>query len=91
MKYNLYGVDSANKVCYGENVGIIQRKDKELVMYQKLFNDTLSKLRLVLVATGNQDLMKAVAKIMFDVSDRLRENKILDKEHTQCNTKQTQK
>lgn len=50
-------------------------------MYQKLFNDTLSKLRLVLVATGNQDLMKAVAKVMFDFSDDLKNNNlILDEE-----------
>lgn len=51
-------------------------------MYQKLFNETLSRLRLVLVATGNQDLMKAVAKIMFDFSDNLMENNLLkDKEN----------
>ena len=57
-------------------------KDREQKMYQKLFNDTLSKLRLVLVATGNQDLMKAVAKIMFDFSDNLMDNNLLtDKEN----------
>ena len=50
-------------------------------MYQKLFNETLTRLRLVLVATGNQDLMKAVAKIMFDFSDSLLEcNLIKDEE-----------
>lgn len=55
--------------------------DKELGMYQKIFNETLSRLRLVLIATGNQDLMKASAKIMFDFSDALKENNLLkDKE-----------
>lgn len=50
-------------------------------MYQKLFNETLNKLRLVLVATGNQDLMKAVVKVMFDFSDNLKDfNLIKDKE-----------
>lgn len=52
-------------------------------MYQKLFNDTLSKLRLVLVATGNQDLMKAVAKVMFDFSDDLRDNNLITDEEKQ--------
>lgn len=56
------------------------RKDKEQ-MYQSIFNETLSKLRLVVSATGNEHLMKAIAKIMFDFSDRLKENKLLtDKE-----------
>ncbi|MBO7712658.1 MAG: hypothetical protein J6S85_03760 [Methanobrevibacter sp.] len=65
------------------------RKDKE--MYQNLFNETLSKLRLVLVATGNQDLMKAVAKVMFDFSDSLKENNLIkDKELKQCNTETSQ-
>lgn len=51
-------------------------------MYQTIFNETLSKLRLVLVATGNQDLMKAVAKVMFDFSDELKKNDLIkDKEH----------
>lgn len=50
-------------------------------MYQTIFNETLSKLRLVLVATGNQDLMKAVAKVMFDFSDELKKNDLIkDKE-----------
>lgn len=52
-------------------------------MYQKLFNDTLSKLRLVLVATGNQDLMKAVAKVMFDFSDDLKDNNLIIDEEKQ--------
>ena len=65
------------------------RKDKE--MYQNLFNETLSKLRLVLVATGNQDLMKAVVKVMFDFSDSLKENNLIkDKELKQCNTETSQ-
>ncbi|MBO7732895.1 MAG: hypothetical protein J6S67_10090 [Methanobrevibacter sp.] len=59
-------------------------------MYQKLFNETLSRLRLVLVATGNQDLMKAVAKIMFDFSDNLHSNNLLtDKENLNDKTTQT--
>ena len=50
-------------------------------MYQDLFNNTLSKIRLVLLATGNQDLMKAIAKIMFDFSDELKDKDLLnDKE-----------
>ena len=58
-------------------------------MYQKLFNDTLSKLRLVLVATGNQDLMKAVAKVMFDFSDDLKNNNILKDEENKNDTKRS--
>ena len=58
-------------------------KDREQEMYQKLFNDTLSKLRLVLVATGNQDLMKAVAKVMFDFSDDLKDNNLIKDEEKQ--------
>lgn len=63
--------------------------ERQGTMYQKLFNDTLSKLRLVLVATGNQDLMKAVAKVMFDFSDDLKNNNILkDEENNNDNKKQ---
>lgn len=63
--------------------------ERQGTMYQKLFNDTLSKLRLVLVATGNQDLMKAVAKVMFDFSDDLKNNNILkDEENKNDNKKQ---
>ena len=52
-------------------------------MYQDLFNTTLSKIRLVLSATGNQDLMKTVAKIMFDFSDELKDNDLIkDKEQS---------
>lgn len=47
-------------------------------MYQDLFNMTLSKIRLVLSATGNQDLMKTVAKIMFDFSDELKDKDLLN-------------
>lgn len=61
-------------------------------MYQDLFNNTLSKIRLVLLATGNQDLMKAVAKIMFDFSDELKDNNLIkDKEQQSCNTKMQKK
>lgn len=52
-------------------------------MYQKLFNETLTKLRLVLSATDNEKLMRAVAKIMFDFSDSLKDNNlIIDKENS---------
>lgn len=57
-------------------------------MYQKIFNETLNKLRLVLIATGNQDLMKAVVKIMFDFSDNLKDfNLIKDEERNNDSTK----
>ena len=50
-------------------------------MYQKIFNETLTKLRLVISATGNEDLMRVVAKIMFDFSDQIKENNLItDKE-----------
>lgn len=50
-------------------------------MYQDLFNETLTKLRLVLSATDNENLMRAVAKIMFDFSDSLKDNDLItDKE-----------
>ena len=77
-------------MCNNENVLVIKKpcksatrttkQDKELEMYQKLFNETLSKLRLILIATGNQDLMKATAKIMFDFSDDLKENNLIKDE-----------
>jgi len=68
-------IDNGEKMCNDEFV-----KDREQ-MYQTVFNDTLSKLRLVISATGNEHLMKAVAKIMFDFSDCLKENNLLtDKE-----------
>lgn len=52
-------------------------------MYQTLFNETLTKLRLVLSATDNENLMRAVAKIMFDFSDSLKDNNlIIDKENS---------
>lgn len=61
-------------------------------MYQKIFNETLNRLRLILIATGNQDLMKASAKIMFDFSDALRENDLLkDKEQKNGLDKNTNK
>lgn len=68
-------------MCYSDNSqNELARKDREQ-MYQSIFNETLSKLRLVVSATGNEHLMKAVAKIMFDFSDCLKENNLLtDKE-----------
>lgn len=56
-------------------------------MYQDLFNNTLSKIRLVLLATGNQDLMKAIAKIMFDFSDELKDKDLIkdkEKQNEKC-------
>ena len=50
-------------------------------MYQTIFNEALTKLRLVVSATGNEHLMRAIAKIMFDFSDALKSNNLLtDKE-----------
>ena len=76
-------------MCYADNSqNELARKDKEQ-MYQSIFNETLSKLRLVVSATGNEHLMKAVAKIMFDFSDCLKENNLLtDKEQKNDNKKQ---
>lgn len=49
--------------------------------YQDIFNNTLSKLRMVLEVTQNERLMRSVAKIMFDFSDTLkRENLLKDGE-----------
>jgi hypothetical protein len=59
-------------------------------MYQDLFNNTLSKIRLVLLATGNQDLMKAIAKIMFDFSDELKDKDLIkDKDKEKQNEKRS--
>lgn len=55
-------------------------------MYQDLFNNTLSKIRLVLLATGNQDLMKAIAKIMFDFSDELKDKDLINDKEKQNET-----
>ena len=76
-------------MCYSDNSqNELAQKDKEQ-MYQSIFNETLSKLRLVVSATGNEHLMKAVAKIMFDFSDCLKENNLLtDKEQKNDNKKQ---
>lgn len=58
-------------------------------MYQKLFNEMLNKLRLVLIATGNQDLMKASVKVMFDFSDALKQNNLIkDEEQKDGNREQ---
>ena len=51
--------------------------------YQDNFNNTLSKLRMVLEVTQNERLMRSVAKIMFDFSDNLkRDNLLKDEEPT---------
>lgn len=64
--------------------------DKENKMYQKIFNETLTRLRLVASATGNENLMRAIAKIMFDFSDSLIENNIIkDKENKNEKTTKT--
>lgn len=57
--------------------------------YQDNFNNTLSKLRMVLEVTQNERLMRSVAKIMFDFSDTLkRENLLKDEEpHNGTRTK----
>ena len=60
-----------------------KEKDKELGMYQRLFNETLTKLRLVVSATGNEHLMKTIVKIMFDFSDCLKENNLLTDKETE--------
>ena len=75
------------KLCITGSVELSTERQGK--MYQKLFNDTLSKLRLVLVATGNQDLMKAVAKVMFDFSDDLKNNNILKDEENKNDTKRS--
>ena len=58
-------------------------------MYQKIFNETLSKLRLVVSVTGNEHLTKAIAKIMFDFSDSLKDNGLI-KDKDQDNGKELQ-
>lgn len=51
--------------------------------YQELFNEALSKIRIVLDVTKNERLMRSVAKIMFDFSDGLKKaNLIKDEEPT---------
>lgn len=78
-------------MCYADNSqNELARKDKEQ-MYQSIFNETLSKLRLVVSATGNEHLMKAVAKIMFDFSDCLKENNLLTDKEQNNDNKQTNK
>lgn len=51
--------------------------------YQKIFNDTLSKIRIATsaVVENNEPLMKTLVKIMYDFSDELkREELIKDKD-----------
>lgn len=48
--------------------------------YQDNFNNTLSKLRMVLEVTQNERLMRSVAKIMFDFSDNLKRDNLLKDE-----------
>lgn len=88
MKNKTNKFDKQKNVCYSKDVGTIQQEDKEHRMYQKLFNETLNKLRLILVATGNQNLMRAMVKVMFDFSDALYENNLLDKEQENETSKQ---
>lgn len=47
--------------------------------YQKLFNETLSKMRLVTgtVLPDNELLMRSLVKIMYDFSDSLKQNGLL--------------
>lgn len=47
--------------------------------YQQLFNETLSKMRLVTGAAlqDHEPLMRSLAKIMYDFSDGLRDNDLL--------------
>jgi hypothetical protein len=45
--------------------------------YQDLFNQTLSKIRMVTNATGNKPLGDALVKIMFDFSDALKDKDLL--------------
>lgn len=66
----------------------LSNEDEEKSMYQTLFNETLNKLRLILIATDNQNLMKAMVKVMFDFSDALKENNLLIDEELKCNTRQ---
>lgn len=45
--------------------------------YQEIFNKAMSKMRVATMATGNDTLMKTLAKIMFDFSDDLKDNKLI--------------
>jgi len=69
----------------------LSNEDEETSMYQTLFNETLNKLRLILIATDNQNLMKAMVKVMFDFSDALKKNNLLIDEELKCNTRQRKK
>lgn len=56
--------------------------------YQDNFNNTLSKLRMVLEVTQNERLMRSVAKIMFDFSDTLKRENLLKDEEPQNGTRE---
>lgn len=47
--------------------------------YQKLFNETLSKMRLITGAAlpDNEPLMRSLVKVMYDFSDDLKKNNLL--------------
>ena len=57
--------------------------------YQDNFNNTLSKLRMVLEVTQNERLMRSVAKIMFDFSDNLKRDNLLKDEEPNNGTRTT--
>ena len=58
---------------------------KTKTSYQELFNDTLSKIRIAVNATGNRALGDVIVKILFDLSDALKQNELLreDKDYEQ--------
>ena len=45
--------------------------------YQEIFNDYLSKIRLVCNATNNKSLGTTIVKLMFDFSDELKDNDLI--------------
>lgn len=77
-------------MCYANNCqNDLARKDK-IMTYQKLFNETLSKIRLITgaVLPDNEPLMRSLVKVMYDFSDSLKENNLLkgqDNDNKQTN------
>ena len=47
--------------------------------YQKIFNETLSKMRLITgaVLPDNEPIMRSLVKVMYDFSDALKANNLL--------------
>ena len=60
----------------------VYEKDYGKMTYQEIFNQTLTKIRYATSGAllNNEPLMKAIVKIMYDFSDEMRKNNLINDE-----------